>query len=72
MLPGSGRVYHTAPPKAGGVGLVKSSLAIELSRHFGYEGGSDPETSAPTSFNWRGHTHTLDNTVLEHTQQTNH
>ena len=36
MLPSSGRVYHSGLEKLGGVGLVKSSLAIELSRFFVY------------------------------------
>ena len=60
MLPGSGRIYHSAPLKAGGVGLVKSSLAIELSRHFWYKEGSDPEAAAPVGFTWRGQSYTLD------------
>ena len=31
MLPESGRIYHPGPEKVGGVALIKSSLAIELS-----------------------------------------
>ena len=34
MFPESGRVYHPAPDKVGGVGLIKSSLA----RIYGDEG----------------------------------
>ena len=64
MLPGSGRVYHAGLEKLGGVGLVKSSLAIELSRFFLYEPGAD-ENSPPTMFVWRGRTWGLDDSVLQ-------
>uniref|UniRef100_A0A6G5ACC2 Uncharacterized protein n=1 Tax=Rhipicephalus microplus TaxID=6941 RepID=A0A6G5ACC2_RHIMP len=33
MPAGTGRVYHPAPERAGGVGLIRSLLAIELSKH---------------------------------------
>lgn len=64
MLPGSGRVYHVGLEKLGGVGLVKSSLAIELSRFFRYDAGAD-ENSAPTKFTWSGRTWDLDPAVLQ-------
>ncbi len=64
MLPGTGRVYHAGLEKLGGVGLVKSSLAIELSRFFLYEEGAD-ENSAPTRYMWRGRTWDLDPAVLK-------
>ena len=60
MLPKSGRVYHPAPEKAGGVGLVKSSLAIELSRHFIHKTGT-PDVDPPTHFFWNDIEHQLDN-----------
>ena len=63
MLPGGGRVYHAGLEKLGGVGLVKSSLAIELSQFFVYEEGAT-EHSAPTKFRWRGRTWDLDDSVL--------
>ena len=63
MLRSSGRVYHPAPEKAGGVGLIKSSIAIELSKSF--EFASDDETLAPTHFTWRNTRYTLNNKVLE-------
>ncbi len=63
MLPGSGRVYHAGVEKLGGVGLVKSSLAIGLSRFFVYDTGAD-ENSAPIKFTWRGRTWDLDPAVL--------
>ena len=63
MLPDSGRVYHTGPTLLGGVGLVKSSLALEFSRFFVYEEGVS-ESHPPVAFRWRGRTHTLDRSVL--------
>ena len=63
MLPASGRVYHAGPDKLGGVGLVKSSLAIELSRFFVYEEGAG-ESAHPVGFRWRGETWELDTAVL--------
>lgn len=64
MLPGSGRVYHIGPSPAGGVGLVKSSLALELSPFFEYRNKEDPENSSPVRFRWRGKAHDLDDSVL--------
>lgn len=63
MLPESGRVYHAGLEKLGGVGLVKSSLAIELSKFFVYDEGAD-DSSPPKGFKWRGRTWTLDNDFL--------
>ncbi|XP_036438155.1 UPF0598 protein C8orf82 homolog [Colossoma macropomum] len=60
MHPASGRVYHPAPEHVGGVGLVRSALAIELSPHFQYSSGQD-NTSQPTHFLWAGQQHTLTN-----------
>ncbi len=64
MLPESGRVYHTGPEHLGGVGLVKSSLALELSRFFVYSEGAK-ESEAPMAFKWRGRMYELDNSVLD-------
>lgn len=64
MLPGTGRVYHAGPDHLGGVGLVKSSLAIELSRLFVYEEQAE-ENSPPTMFRWRGKKWKLENTALQ-------
>ena len=64
MLPGSGRVYHSGPDLVGGVGLVKSSLALELSPFFEYRREDNPETSSPVRFRWQGKSHDLDNQVL--------
>eukprot|EP00112_Aurelia_sp_Birch-Aquarium-sp1_P023806 Seg724.12 transcript_id=Seg724.12/GoldUCD/mRNA.D3Y31 product="UPF0598 protein C8orf82" protein_id=Seg724.12/GoldUCD/D3Y31 len=60
MLPLSGRIYHPAPDKVGGIGLVKSSLAIEISRNFLYKVG-EPEVDPPTHFVWNDVEYELDN-----------
>ncbi|XP_040211132.1 UPF0598 protein C8orf82 homolog [Rana temporaria] len=59
MLPENGRVYHPAPEKSGGVGLVKSSLAFELSSCFEFPGGSTSGT--PSHFHWEGKRYILTN-----------
>lgn len=61
MLPNTGRVYHPAPAKVGGIGLVKSSLAIELSKYFEFENGED---NPPTHFNWMEKRIYLDNDLI--------
>lgn len=70
MLPGSGRVYHSGPDLAGGVGLVKSSLALELSPFFEYQSKDDPESSSPVRLQWKGKSHELDNHALTLLQNT--
>ncbi|XP_005395979.1 PREDICTED: UPF0598 protein C8orf82 homolog [Chinchilla lanigera] len=50
-LAANGRLYHPAPERAGGVGLVRSALAFELSAHFEYPPG-DP--TLPSHVRWRG------------------
>lgn len=60
MLPETGRIYHTGPANGGGVGLIKSSLAIELSRCFEFADGS----FVPTHFIWQGQKHRLTNSIL--------
>ena len=68
MLPEGGRVYHTGPDQLDGVGLVKSSLAIELSRFFVYEDGAT-ESSSPVGFRWRGTTWTIDGSTVRKLRQ---
>ncbi|XP_393829.3 UPF0598 protein CG30010 [Apis mellifera] len=53
----SGRIYHPAPKKAGGIGLVRSKIAIELSSSFNFEEG---EEKGPTHFFWKDKMYTLD------------
>ena len=71
----SGRIYHEGPKKLGGVGLIKSSLAIELSSFFTYSSQehntvttSHSTTNAingagsnPIGFIWQGINFELDN-----------
>lgn len=61
MMPETGRVYHTGPEKTGGVGLVKSSVAIELSKLFQFE---DKSSSSPTHIAWKGQTYKLSSDVI--------
>ncbi|XP_041937759.1 UPF0598 protein C8orf82 homolog [Alosa sapidissima] len=60
MRPASGRLYHPAPERTGGVGLVRSALAYELSASFLYRGDT------PTHFLWEGHKYELTNELAEH------
>ncbi|KAJ7338223.1 hypothetical protein JRQ81_010928 [Phrynocephalus forsythii] len=61
MSPENGRLYHPGPEKAGGVGLVKSSLAFELSPCFQYDRGPG---QPPTHFHWQNTRHALTNELL--------
>ncbi|XP_030387247.1 UPF0598 protein CG30010 [Scaptodrosophila lebanonensis] len=58
MNPETGRVYHPAWPQVGGIGLIRSKLAIEMSRSFEFTGGED---KPPTHFNWNNARLELDN-----------
>ncbi|XP_069813087.1 UPF0598 protein C8orf82 homolog [Dendropsophus ebraccatus] len=62
MLPENGRVYHPAPERTGGVGLVKSSLAFELSPCFEFSTGSN--AGPPICFHWKGKRYDLTNELL--------
>ncbi|XP_051827212.1 UPF0598 protein C8orf82 homolog isoform X2 [Antechinus flavipes] len=55
-LPANGRLYHPAPKPAGGVGLVRSSLAFELSSCFQYPPGG---ATLPTHILWQGQKYPL-------------
>ena len=61
MLPKSGRIYHPAPENGGGVGLIKSSIAIELSTMFEF---ASSEMEPPSHFTWKGKRYTLTNEVI--------
>lgn len=63
MCTDSGRVYHPGPESLGSVGLVKSSLAIELSGFFRYNDGAN-ESSQPVGFEWRRQYYQLGNNVI--------
>ncbi|XP_029563712.1 UPF0598 protein C8orf82 homolog [Salmo trutta] len=60
MHPGTGRVYHPCSERLGGVGLVRSALAIELSPFFLYP-LQQRQSEQPTHFLWAGQQHTLTN-----------
>lgn len=47
----TGRVYHPAMERVGGVGLVRSKLAIQLATHFRFGDGDD---QPPTHIHWGG------------------
>lgn len=47
----NGRLYHPAPERAGGVGLVRSALAFELSACFEYPPGA---SAVPSHVHWQG------------------
>ncbi|XP_029678985.1 UPF0598 protein CG30010 isoform X1 [Formica exsecta] len=53
----TGRVYHPALEKTGGIGLVRSNIAIEFSAFFDFENGQE---SAPTHFMWKDKRYELD------------
>lgn len=61
MFPENGRLYHPAPAKAGGVGLVRSALALEWSSSFEYGAGS---ARPPTHFIWEGRRYRLTEELL--------
>lgn len=50
-LAANGRLYHPAPERAGGVGLVRSALAFELSACFEYAPGAP---GLPSHVCWQG------------------
>jgi len=62
MLPENGRVYYPAPEKVGGVGLVRSALAMELSPHFRYEDGKQ-DYQPPTHLIWKNREYRLTNAL---------
>lgn len=61
MSPDTGRVYHPAKDQYGGIGLVRSKLAIEFSSSFEFERG---EKESPTHFTWDNVRHELNNDWL--------
>ncbi|XP_013188909.1 UPF0598 protein CG30010 [Amyelois transitella] len=56
MLPTTGRVYHPADDKYGGIGLIRSKLAIELSKNFQFSNGD----TVPSHFTWKDKHYKLD------------
>lgn len=66
MNPKTGRVYHPAWPKVGNIGLIRSKLAIELSRNFEFING---EQEPPTHFTWHDERLELENDWVGDTQR---
>lgn len=64
MQPSTGRVYHPGPEKCGGVGLIKSLIAIEWSKDLHYEDGAYDDIDPPTHFTWGGRKYTLSNDMF--------
>lgn len=58
MSPENGRVYHPAESQYGSIGLIRSKMAIEFSKHFDFEQG---EHKPPTHFTWNNTRYTLEN-----------
>ena len=52
MNPATGRIYHPAWPKVGNIGLIRSKLAIELSKSFEWH-NRDEHTEPPSHFVWQ-------------------
>ena len=61
MHPGNGRLYHVGPPRAGGVGLVRSLLADELSKFFVF---GNENNKSPTHFKVNGESVALTQEIL--------
>ncbi|RWS16112.1 UPF0598 protein CG30010-like protein [Dinothrombium tinctorium] len=61
-MPESGRIYHPAMDYVGGVGLIRSALAIEISKCFHFE--SNDNEAMPTHFTWEANTYELTNKLL--------
>ena len=66
MLPETGRVYHSAMERTGHVGLVKSSLSIDLSKLFIFDKG---EENQPTHILWKGERIKLKNHLLKYVKK---
>lgn len=62
MSPESGRVYHPADLVYGSIGLIRSKMAIEFSKHFEFEQG---EQAPPTHFTWNDTRYTLETEWLK-------
>ena len=60
MFPKDGRVYHPTSKRAGGNGILKTSLAIELAPYFVFT-NSGIDVDQPTQFQWKGQIYDLDN-----------
>lgn len=62
MSPTSGRVYHPTIDKYGSIALIRSKLAIELSKNFRFDDG---DNNPPTNFKWNNVDYVLDKYWVE-------
>lgn len=60
MAPLTGRVYHPAPEKYGGIGLIRSKLAIEFSKYLEFDTAHGDNDQEPIKFTWNNESYTLD------------
>ena len=61
MMAETERVYHPCSQRYGGVGLVKSGLAIKLSDLFVYDdAGNSNHSQPPSGIRWQGIVHPLE------------
>lgn len=65
----TGRVYYPAMESVGGIGLVRSKLAIQLSTHFIFGDGDD---QPPTHIQWGGKDVRLSQSVVPALQSLEH
>lgn len=72
MLPHTGRVYHTCHDRYGGIGLIKSSLAIEISPGFIFDDsgkiislGNEETVTLPSKFVWKRVNYSLTNDLCD-------
>ena len=62
MVPETGRVYHPAMERVGGIGLIKSAFAIKLSKNFIFD--NENENSPPIKFVWQDKIFNLSNQLI--------
>lgn len=62
MCAETGRVYHPVASQYGSIGLIRSKMAIEFSKHFEFELG---EQAPPTHFTWNNTRYSLEDDWLK-------
>lgn len=64
FMSNTGKVYHPAPERYGSIGLIRSKLAIELSKLFEFRDG---EEAGPTGIKWKERDYTIDTSWVDKT-----
>lgn len=59
------KVYHPAPERYGSIGLIRSKLAIELSKLFEFEEGDE---AGPTKIKWNAINYKIDSSWIKVTK----